>query len=207
MTDSATPNSEPRTNPSGFVNPHSRANRIARLAWGIAWRLFIRPTPFFMGAWRTWLLRRFGAVVSNGRIEGSARVWAPWLLRTGDDVYVDVDVNLYNAYGIHIGNRVVISQGAFLCSATHDYRDPRYRLIGGRITVEDDCWIAAEAFIAPGVTIGRGSVVGARAVVIKDVPPWSVVAGNPAKVIRQRTLEESPAQAAADAMAKQAGAT
>jgi putative colanic acid biosynthesis acetyltransferase WcaF len=202
MTQSTPPQSvpaasdQPRTNPSGFVNPHSRGNRLGRIAWGIAWGLLIRPTPFFMGAWRTWLLRRFGATVSNGRIEGSARIWAPWRLVTGDDVYVDVDVNLYNVFGLRIGNRVVISQGSFLCSATHDYHDPCYRLTGGPIIIEDDVWIAAEAFIGPGVTIGRGSVVGARAVVVKDVPPWSVVAGNPARVIRQRTLAENPAEIA-----------
>jgi putative colanic acid biosynthesis acetyltransferase WcaF len=133
-------------------------------------------------------MRRFGAKVSNGRIERSVKIWAPWLLEAGDDVYVDVDCKLYNAFGLKIGNRVVISQGSFLCTATHDYTDSRYALIGAPITIEDDVWIAADAFIAPGVTVGRGAVVGARAVVVKDVPPWTIVAGNPAKVIKERKL-------------------
>jgi putative colanic acid biosynthesis acetyltransferase WcaF len=113
------------------------------------------------------------------------------MLQAGEDVYVDRNVNVYNAFGVTIGDRVVISQNSFLCSASHDYTDPRYGLIGNRITIEDDSWIAADAFLAPGVTIGTGSVVGARAVVIKDVPPWSVVAGNPAKVIRDRKMNEN----------------
>jgi putative colanic acid biosynthesis acetyltransferase WcaF len=113
-------------------------------------------------------------------------------LQAGDDVAIDRRVNLYNAYGIKLGDRVIISQGAFLCSATHDYRDPCYALAGGCITVEDDCWIAAEAFIGPGVTIGQGAVVGARAVVVKNVPAWTVVAGNPARVIRERALRQRP---------------
>jgi putative colanic acid biosynthesis acetyltransferase WcaF len=177
-----------QTNPSGFRNPHSRNNRVGRMLWQLTCALLFRPTPYFMGRWRNGVLRRFGATVSNGRIESSVRIWAPWLLVAGDDVYVDVNVNLYNTFGIHIGSRVVISQGAFLCTATHDYTDSRYALIGGPITIEDDCWIAAEAFIAPGVTIGRGAVVGARAVVVKDVPPWTVVAGNPARAIKERRL-------------------
>ena len=117
-----------------------------------------------------------------------------FLLRS-DDVYIDRRVNLYNAFGIRIGSRVVISQGTFLCSATHDYRDPCYRLRGAPIVIEDDCWIAAEAFIAPGVRIGTGAVVGARAVVIKDVGPWTVVAGNPARALRPRVLTETGEQA------------
>jgi putative colanic acid biosynthesis acetyltransferase WcaF len=187
-----------RTNPSGFRTPHTRANKVARLAWSICYAVLFRPTPWFMGAWRSWLLERWGAKIKFGRFARSTTIWAPWRLEVGAHVYVDERVNLYDVFGIRIGDRVVISQGSFLCGATHDYRDPAYRLTGGPITVEDDCWIAAEAFIGPGVTIGRGAVVGARAVVVKDVPPWSVVAGNPAKVVRQRTLNEDPAGIAFD---------
>jgi putative colanic acid biosynthesis acetyltransferase WcaF len=183
-----------RTDPSGFKNPHNRRNRIGRILWRFAYVFLFRPTPVRWRRWRSWLLRRFGAKVSTGRIDNTATIWAPWLLEAGSDAYVDARVQLYNVFGIRLGDRVVISQGSFLCGATHDYTDPRYALTGGRITVEDDCWIAAEAFIGPGVTIGRGSVVGARAVVVKDVPPWSVVAGNPAKVIKTRVLREPGGQ-------------
>jgi putative colanic acid biosynthesis acetyltransferase WcaF len=145
-----------------------------------------------MGAWRSWVLRRFGAKIGFVRLKSSADIWAPWLLQAGSEVYIDERVKLYTVFGIKLGNRVIISQGAFLCSATHDYRDPSYALTGGAISVEDDCWIAAEAFIGPGVTIGQGAVVGARAVVMKDVAPWTVVAGNPARVVRQRVLGERP---------------
>ncbi|HEX8523543.1 MAG TPA: DapH/DapD/GlmU-related protein [Tepidisphaeraceae bacterium] len=179
-----------RTDPARFSNPHSRANRIARMGWMLAYTLLFRPTPWFMGAWRTWLLRRFGARIGYARLHASARIWAPWLLEIGDEVWIDMNVNLYNAFGLKIGNRVVVSQNTFLCSATHDYTDPRYRLTGGRITIEDDCWVAADAFVAPGVTVRQGAVVGARAVVTKEVPPWTVVAGNPAKVIKQRVLKD-----------------
>ena len=179
-----------QTTPYLFENPHSRRNLVGRLVWRITWGLLFRPTPWFLGAWRTFLLRRFGARLGFARFNATAEVWAPWRLEAGNNVAVDRGVNLYNVFGIKLGHRVIISQGAFLCSATHDYHDPSYALAGGCITVEDDCWIAAEAFIGPGVTIGQGAVVGARAVVVKDVPAWTVVAGNPARVIRKRILRD-----------------
>lgn len=189
-----------QTDPTAFRSPHSQSNRVARLAWGMAWTLLFVPTPWFFRPWRVWLLRRFGAKFGHSDIAATARVWAPWRLEVGDHVSVDERVNLYNVFGIRIGDRSIVSQGAFLCGSSHDYTDPRYPLTGGRITVEEDCWIAAEAFVGPGVTIGRGAVVGARAVVVKDVPPWTVVAGNPAQVIRERALTVgAPAESAARA--------
>jgi putative colanic acid biosynthesis acetyltransferase WcaF len=179
-----------RTRPREFINPYSRANRIGRVAWAIVYALFFRPTPWFMDPWRSFLLKLFGAKLKRAHFHASVKIWAPWMLEAGEDVWLDRNVNVYNAFGVKIGDRVVISQNTFLCSASHDYTDARYKLIGNRITIEDDSWIAADAFVAPGVTIGAGSVVGARAVVVKDVAPWSVVAGNPARVIRERKLSQ-----------------
>lgn len=142
-----------------------------------------------MCGWRSFLLRLFGAKISFACLHQSVKIWAPWLLELGKEVYVDKEVNFYNAFGIKIGDRVVISQGVFLCSATHDYSEPSYPLTGGKISVEDDCWIAAEAFIHPGITIGQGSVIGARAVVTKNTEPWSVMGGNPAQFIKKRSMK------------------
>jgi putative colanic acid biosynthesis acetyltransferase WcaF len=142
-----------------------------------------------MSGWRKLLLRCFGAKLGTGKVESSATIWAPWLLSTGDDCFIDHDVRLYNAFGIEIGSRVIISQNAFLCTASHDYTDPVFRLVGAKIVIGDDAWIAADAYIAPGVRIGNGAVVGARAVVTRDVPPWTVVAGNPARVLKERVLQ------------------
>lgn len=177
-----------RTDPGSFRNPHSLANRAGRLAWHIVWLLLFRPTPWFLAPWRHFLLRLFGARLGTGAFHSSARVWAPWRLVCGDDVYVDRDVYLYNAFGMEIGSRVVVSFGSVLCTATHDYRRADFPLTGRSITVESDVWIAAQAFIAPGVTIGRGAVVGARAFVSKNVEPWSIVSGNPATVIGRREV-------------------
>lgn len=177
-----------KTSPANFLNPHSVANRAGRALWRLAYLFLFRPTPFFMGWWRTFLLRCFGAKLGFARFAASSKVWAPWLLKCGDNVYIDERVNLYNAYGIELGDRVIISQGSFVCTASHDYSRSDYPLIGEKIKVGNDVWIAADAFIAPGVTVESGAVVGARAVVIRDVAAWSVVAGNPARLIKTREL-------------------
>lgn len=179
---------EQRTNPAAFRNPYTRANRLARLLWQVTWALLFRPSPWFMGAWRTFLLRCFGAKIKYARFHPTVRVWAPWLLEVGAEVWVDERVYLYNAFGTTIGDRVVISQGAFLCSASHDYTVPEYPLVGSRITVESDCWVTADAFIGPGVTVAQGTVVAARAVVVKNTEPWTVVGGNPARPIKKREM-------------------
>jgi putative colanic acid biosynthesis acetyltransferase WcaF len=186
-----------RTRPREFINTYSRGNRVGRLAWGVVYTVLFRPTPWFMGPWRSFLLRLFGAKIKRASVHATVRIWAPWMFEAGEDVWLDRNVNVYNAFGVKLGDRVVISQNVFLCSVSHDYRDARYALIGNRITIEDDSWVAADAFVAPGVSIGPGSVVGARAVVIKNVAPWTVVAGNPARVIRERKLNDAPPPEAA----------
>lgn len=99
-------------------------------------------------------------------------------------------MSCYSVNKIHIGKRATVSQGAHLCSASHDIEDQDFQMVSAPIQIDDDAWIAAEAFIGPGVTVGKGAVVGARAVVFKDVKPWTVVVGNPARVIKRRVLRK-----------------
>jgi len=96
---------------------------------------------------------------------------------------------VYNLGLLSIGRRVTISQYAHLCGGTHDHTSPGLELVRSPIRIEDDAWIAAEAFVGPDVRVGAGAIVGARAVVVKDVAPWSIVAGNPARVIGARTIQ------------------
>ena len=181
-----------------FKNPHSLGNKVARVLWGVVYATLFRPTPRMLGRWRNFLLRSFGAKIGpNSRVNSSARVWAPWKLVMGDYAFIDDRVYLYNPFGITIGDRNVVSFGTVLCSASHDYTISDFPLIGGPITIGNDTWIAAEAFVAPGITIADGAVIAARAVVVKDVPTWSVVGGNPAKVIKQREVRSN--QGAAEA--------
>ncbi|MBL9002171.1 MAG: putative colanic acid biosynthesis acetyltransferase [Phycisphaerae bacterium] len=175
---------------SGFVNPHSVGNKVGRLAWRIVWMVLFRPTPWFMTGWRSFLLRCFGAKITRAEFHQSVRVWAPWRLKVGSDVYFDRGVNLYNAFGIEVADRVVVSFNTCLCTATHDHRKRLFPLTGRPITIRSDSWIAAHAFIAPGVTVEEGAVVGACAFVVKSVPAWSIVSGNPAAVIGKREIRD-----------------
>ena len=169
--------------------PYSASSYLARAAWTLAhatiWKLAIRPAHGL----RPLVLRLFGARTSpRVNIAGSAWVEMPWLLECGEYVSIGPRSILYNLGGLSIGNQTVLSQDVYVCGGTHDYTDPTYPLLRKRITIGHGVWIAAGAFIGPGVTIGDGAVVGARAVVMRDVEPWTVVAGNPARVIKRREL-------------------
>jgi putative colanic acid biosynthesis acetyltransferase WcaF len=163
-------------------------NRAMRLLWGLVYWLAFRPSPRPFHAWRSFLLRLFGAKIGNGvHIYPGVSVWAPWNLEVHDQAGVGNGVTLYNQGSITIGRRAVISQGAHLCAGTHDYAKKGFPLITKPIVVGADVWIAAEAFIHPGVSLGEGCVIGARAVVTKDMPPWMVCAGHPCLPIKERS--------------------
>lgn len=163
----------------------SRRAQIGRVLWGVAWPLF-RLSPRPLWGWRRWLLRLFGARVGRQvHIHPTVRIIIPWHLDLGAGCAVGDRAILYALGPISIGKRTTISQGAHLCAGTHDLYDPARTLLKLPIRIGDDAWICADAFIGPGVTIGRGAVAGARAVVVKDVSEDSVVAGNPARFIRR----------------------
>jgi putative colanic acid biosynthesis acetyltransferase WcaF len=170
---------------------YSRGEMTRRVLWMLVQPLFrFSPRPAF--GWRRWLLRRLGAQVGRQvHIYPSARIYYPWMLTIGDDSAIGEDALIYNLGRVTIGRRATISHRAHLCAGTHDYRDATLPLLRPPIAVGDDTWICADAFIAPGVTIGNGAVVGARAAVFKDVEPWTVVGGNPAQVITQRILRNA----------------
>jgi putative colanic acid biosynthesis acetyltransferase WcaF len=178
------------TDPMGARRmPYPKWTYPARAVWVLihatVWKLVGSEIRFLRPA----LLRMFGAAVPpRVLIRGSVRIHFPWLLDIGTDAAISHNVNIYNLGGVTIGERTVISQDVYLCGGTHDYTRSAYPLVRKRIIIEDDVWIGAGAFIGPGVRIGRGAVIGARAVVFKDIPPWKVAVGNPARVIKDRVM-------------------
>ena len=163
------------------------ANRAARALWSACALVLFRPSLRPCHAWRSALLRLFGASLGTGcLIYPGARIWAPWNLRCGDDAAIADDAIIYNQAPVTLGNRVVVSQGAHLCTGTHDYASPGFELLTRPIVVGDDAWLAAECFVHPGVTIGAGAVIGARSVVTRDLPAWTVCAGNPCRPLKPR---------------------
>lgn len=177
---------------SRYHNALSRKNQIVRLVWTIIWGLLARPFPRSVGSrWKRWLLRLFGAkIASTAIVYSSAKVYYPANLVMDDYSCLASDVDCYNVAPIHIGANSTVSQGTYLCTASHDITNPLNPLITAPIVIADQAWIGAKAFIGMGVIIGRGAVVGATASVYKNVEPWTVVGGNPAKFIKKRIVKE-----------------
>lgn len=163
------------------------ASRLPRGLWLLVWLLLFRPSPVIFHGWRRLLLRMFGSRIGQGaHIYPTARIWAPWNLIMGEGSCLAEGVDCYNVMPVTLGNRALVSQRAFLCTASHDYDDPRMALVGAPILLEADSWVTSEVFVAPGVTLGEGAVALARSVVTRDVAPWTVVAGHPAREVRKR---------------------
>lgn len=137
--------------------------------------------------WRVALLRRCGAHIGPGcRIKPGLRVKFPWRLTVGAACWLAEDAWIDNLAAVTLGDRVCLSQGAFICTGNHNYRSSGFDLLLGPISVGNDAWIAARAVLAPGTTIGAGAVVALGAVVSGEVPAGAVVRGNPAEVVGQR---------------------
>jgi putative colanic acid biosynthesis acetyltransferase WcaF len=165
----------------------SLSNRALRVLWGICWCLLYRPTPRPMHAWRRVILRLFGARIAAGvHPYPAAKIWAPWNLTMETASCLSDHVDCYSVAPITIGAFATVSQYTYLCSASHDYRVPTLPLVIAPIVIEAEAWVAAAAFVGPGVRIGEGAIVGARATVTQDVAPWVVVAGSPATPRGQR---------------------
>jgi putative colanic acid biosynthesis acetyltransferase WcaF len=167
--------------------PIRTGDRARRGLWRLVWAVLYRPTPVAAHRWRSMLLRVFGAEVAPVAYPyPSARIWAPWNLDMRHGSCLAGDVDCYNVARITLGEGVTVSQRSYLCTASHDFDDPDFPLIGAPIIIGAGAWVAAEAFVGPGVMIAEGAVVLARAVVVGDVELRTVVGGNPARILRTR---------------------
>ncbi len=177
-------------NEDTFSGPSfSLQSRVSRSLWGITYYLFFRFSPKPFHQWRSFLLRCFGAKIGrNVHVYPGVVIWAPWNIILKDECGIASKVILYSQDKITIGKRSVISQGAHLCTGTHNYNRPGFPLVTAPISIGDNAWVATEAFIHPGVTIGNGSIIGARSVVNKDMPAWTICAGHPCKPIKERNI-------------------
>jgi putative colanic acid biosynthesis acetyltransferase WcaF len=173
--------------PNPAPSPHSFKNRALRVVWGVVQSTLFRWSPRPCHKWRAMLLRMFGAdVTMKARIYPKAKIWAPWNLSMDDYATLADDVDCYCVERISIGKKTTVSQYSYLCGATHDFEDERFPLQPMPITLGAYVWVAADCFVAPGVTIPDGAVVGARSGVFTDLESWGVHAGTPAKKLRER---------------------
>lgn len=167
-------------------NFRGKSSVIVQL-WWIVEALFFNPSPQILYGWRRFLLRLFGAKVGKGVIiRPSVKTTYPWKVSIGDYSWIGDNVVLYSLGDISIGSNAVISQKSYLCTGSHDFERTTFDIFAKEIIVEDEAWIASDVFIAPGVTVGKGAVVGARSSVFKNVEGGYIYAGNPLRKIKRR---------------------
>ena len=168
------------------IKPHY----FKRILWTVInYTIFRVLVGYSMRYVRNIILRMFGAKIPLfSLVYPSATIFAPWNLEVGRHSCIGPRTKIYNKDIITIGDYCVISQGAYLCTASHDISKKSHDLITKPIIIKNRAWVAAEAFVGMGVTIGEGAVVGARAAVFKDVEPWTVLGGNPAKMIKKSVI-------------------
>ncbi len=173
-----------------YNSTFSLKNKVVRLIWNFCYWIFFRPFNLnLFKNWRALILKIFGAKIGkHANIYASVKIWAPWNLEIGEYSCLGPGVDCYNQGKIIIGRDSIISQKTYLCASTHNFEISNFPLVLKPITIEDQVWVAADAFIGPGVKLQTGAVVGARAAVFKSVDRWSVVGGNPAKHIKQRKV-------------------
>jgi putative colanic acid biosynthesis acetyltransferase WcaF len=167
--------------------PQSRGNRIRGVCWSIVRATIFRWSLPSMTGWRNLLLRVFGARIGPGTaLSPSAYVEHPWNLSLGEGVTICENV-IINCMGtVTIGEGTRISQYAHICAGTHEYERPDMRIEPRPIALEPDVWIAADAFVGPGVTIGRGAMLAARSSAFGDMPAGMICVGEPARAVKPR---------------------
>ncbi|WP_144505660.1 putative colanic acid biosynthesis acetyltransferase [Bacillus mycoides] len=163
---------------------------IVLLWWFIQGTIF-RFSLHNMYRWRNFLLRLFGAGIGKGvKVRSTVKVTYPWKVSIGEYSWIGDNVQLYSLDKIHIGTNCVISQESYLCTGSHDVKDPHFGLITKPIIIKDGAWIASDVFVYPGVTVHEMGVVAARSTVLKDIPANEIHAGSPAKFVKKRFEEE-----------------
>jgi putative colanic acid biosynthesis acetyltransferase WcaF len=167
-------------------NFRGRSGVTVQLWWLVQATLF-RGSPQLLYGFRRWLLRLFGAQIGEGvLLRPSVKIPYPWKLSIGDHSWIGDDAVLYSFAQITIGKDVVVSQKSYLCAGTHDYRSPAFDIKAMPIVIEDEAWLASDVFVAPGITIGKGAVVGSRSSVFKNLPAMMVCIGSPARPVHAR---------------------
>lgn len=168
-------------------SPHGLRVNAKRMCWAVVEATAFRWTWPTWYRYRAWLLRMFGADIHpTARIRRTCRFQCPWNLSVGANTATGEDVWFYCLGQVQIGDRVTLSHFAKLCAGSHDPSGPGMRLLAPAITIEDDAWIAAAAFVCPDVVVGRGALLAACGVAVRTLDPWTIYGGNPAMPLKPR---------------------
>jgi putative colanic acid biosynthesis acetyltransferase WcaF len=168
--------------------PYSKHDVLKRWLWLFIQSTLFRWSPRPFHGFRCFLLYLFGAKVSLGKVVvfPTAKIAMPWNLTLADRAMIGPHANLYSLGAIRLEYGANISQNVHLCAGTHDHMRWDMPLRTGSIVIGRNVWIAADVFIGPNVTIGELCVVGARSVVMCDLPPRKICVGNPCRPIKER---------------------
>jgi putative colanic acid biosynthesis acetyltransferase WcaF len=167
---------------SRYASPWSRRYRLRQLLWEYAWPLLCAWTPKPCNPWRLLVLRCFGATL-HGRpfVHQRARIDHPWNLTLHQKACLGDRAHAYCLGKVEIGSSACVAQEAYLCTGTHDLQNPHWPLQTAPIHIGAYAFIGARAFLLPGVRVGERAIVGACAVVTRNVPAATTVVGNPAR--------------------------
>jgi len=165
------------------------AGMVKEGLWLVVSLVLFRLCPFSFSALKRAVLRVFGADIGcNVTIKPRVNITFPWKLKVGDHVWLGEECWLLNLERVVIGSNVCISQRAFLCTGSHDYKKATFDLITRPIKLEDGAWIGAGCWVGPGVTMGSHAVLTAGSVATKDLVPNGIYRGNPAALVKQRII-------------------
>jgi putative colanic acid biosynthesis acetyltransferase WcaF len=172
---------------TAYDSPWTRREKALMLLWQISWTWLCAWTPKPFNSWRLLVLKVFGAnLYGKPFVHQKAVITIPWNLTMHDRACLGDGATAYSLGPIEIESRATVSQFSYICTGTHDFNSRALPLVTIPIRIGQDSFVGARAFISPGVCVGEGAIVGAMSVVTKDVPPWTVVAGNPARMLRPR---------------------
>jgi putative colanic acid biosynthesis acetyltransferase WcaF len=177
---------------SAYSSPWPKKVLVSMALWEAAWLLLCRWTPKPLYRWRSVVAKTFGARI-DGKvfIASSAHIKMPWNLTLSERACIGNKVEVYNLAPVSIGRRATIAQEVYICAGTHKFDDPNLPLVVGPVDVGADAFVGARAFLSPGVRVGAGAIIGACSVVTRDIPAWTVAAGNPSRVLKIRSRQSS----------------
>lgn len=180
-----------QTQDSQFASPWKSSDRFLRTLWEMCWALFCVWTPKPLNPWRLFWLRVFDAKIDGTPfVHQRARIAIPWNLTLHDRACLGDRASAYTLGEIEIGARATVAQEAYLSTGSHDFEHSGMPLIVAKITIGEDAFIGARAFVLPGITIGARTIIGACSVVTKDIPENVIAAGNPCRIIKSRSAPE-----------------
>ena len=174
-----------------YINRLSRRNKVGRLIWMLVYVFMFRPSPRVLYGWRRFLLKCFRAKIDpTALVFPDVKIWAPWNLEMRARSVMGEQVNCYNVGMICFEEDTSAAGFNVLCTASHDIHSEARELTVAPIQIRRGSWLFFNSFIGPGVEIGEGAIVAAAAAVFKNVEPYSVVGGNPAKHLKWRKLKK-----------------